>query len=79
MINKVKETSLQNFLTILLQIIKESANPFKFQNLIGWTQNGLSQYSDYIIRVISLEMTFIVDIIQYSLDEDNISFKLSAL
>jgi len=79
MINKVKETSLQNFLTILLQIIKESANPFKFQNLIGWTQKGLSQYSDYIVRVISLEMTFIVDLIQYSLDDDNGSFKLSAL
>jgi hypothetical protein len=44
MINKVKEMNLQYYLSEVLKIIKDAADPFKIKNLKGWTKKSLSQY-----------------------------------
>jgi hypothetical protein len=59
--------SLEVYLKEILQITKIDSDPFKLQSIKGWTTNSLSHYARDILKVISLEKTFVLSLILESL------------
>lgn len=63
----VQRMSLQVYLREILQITKVDSDPFKLQSIKGWTTNSLSHHAKDILKVISIEKTFVLSLLLSSL------------
>ncbi len=75
----VQKMSLEVYLKEILQITKVDSDPFKLQSIKGWTTNSLSHYAKDILKVISLEKTFVQSLILESLKLECLSVEITSL